>query len=320
MPAPLVLSPAHADSGPIIARIKSADGEALPRGIKLRWYDWGCALDGRGTELIETGFAHASWFPPEGARDRWGRTVRGRRVHFAGNEIRTQVPKEIGGRCSITLHLPEGERRSVEPAWTRCTDRPLPPEQYEVLLRDDDRAHFVALMVECAESRYAENLDSVALAGAFIDAARSLAAKALPGASNLNSPNAVRRFLLAHLAPMERECFVCVWLSSSNSVITWDEVSQGTLTSCTVYPREIARLALRRNAAAVILAHNHPSGVTTPSMADRVLTDAIADVLGLIEVRVLDHMICAGTHIASFMEMGIQPGSAGRSRQRLAHV
>ena len=101
--------------------------------------------------------------------------------------------------------------------------------------------------------------------------------------------------------------FLCIWLNAHNRVIAWDEISQGTLTQCAVYPREIARLALKRNAASVILSHNHPSGEPTPSKADIFLTKGIMEILALIDVKVFDHMIVSGTKTASFAELGIAP-------------
>ena len=96
-----------------------------------------------------------------------------------------------------------------------------------------------------------------------------------------------------------------VHLDAQNRVITVEELFRGTLTQTSVYPREIVKQALARNAAAVILCHNHPSGVAEPSQADQALTEALRRALALVDVRVLDHFIVAGRHCLSFAERGL---------------
>ncbi|MEO8100896.1 MAG: DNA repair protein RadC [Betaproteobacteria bacterium] len=121
----------------------------------------------------------------------------------------------------------------------------------------------------------------------------------------LNSPQAVRDYLRLTLARLPHEVFVSVFLTAQNRVIAVEELFRGTLTQTSVYPREIVKRALAHNAAAVILAHNHPSGEASPSAADRSLTKALADALSLIDVRVLDHFIVAPGASLSFAEQGI---------------
>lgn len=121
----------------------------------------------------------------------------------------------------------------------------------------------------------------------------------------LNSPQAVRDYLRLTLSRLPHEVFVAVFLTAQNRVIAVDELFRGTLTQTSVYPREIVKRALAHNAAAVILAHNHPSGEANPSAADRSLTKALADALALIDVRVLDHFIVAPGAAMSFAEQGI---------------
>ena len=125
-----------------------------------------------------------------------------------------------------------------------------------------------------------------------------------PGAA-LNSPGAVRQFLTLHLAEREQEIFTVLWLDAQHCVIAADDMFTGTLTQASVYPREIVKRALRRNAAAAIFAHNHPSGVCEPSQADMTLTTALKYALALIEVRMLDHFIVAGANTLSFAERGL---------------
>jgi DNA repair protein RadC len=133
---------------------------------------------------------------------------------------------------------------------------------------------------------------------------RSLKEK-LKESSALTSPGAVRDFLRLKLATRREEAFLCVWLDAQHRVIDVQEAFSGTLTQTSVYPREIVKAALRYNAAAVIFAHNHPSGVAQPSQADELLTRNLRDALALVEVRVLDHFVVAGTQAVSFAERGL---------------
>ena len=120
----------------------------------------------------------------------------------------------------------------------------------------------------------------------------------------LCSPQAVRQFLRSQFALQTHESFMVLFLDVKNRLINCEEMFRGTLTHTSVYPREVVKAALRRNAAAVILAHNHPSGVAEPSEADLRLTGALVQALSLVEVRVLDHFVVAGTHVHSFAEQG----------------
>ena len=121
----------------------------------------------------------------------------------------------------------------------------------------------------------------------------------------LTSPGAVRDYLRLALAGREHEVFTCVWLDAQHRVIQFEEIFRGTLTQTSVYPREVVKAALRANAAAVIFAHNHPSGVAQPSQADELLTRRLKDALALVDVKVLDHFIVAGDQAASFSERGL---------------
>ena len=122
----------------------------------------------------------------------------------------------------------------------------------------------------------------------------------------LGSPGAVREYLRLKLGALEREEFWTIWLDAQNKVIDLECAFVGTLTQTAVYPREIVKSALKHNAAGVILAHNHPSGVAEPSHADIALTQTLKDTLALVDVRVLDHFIVAGTATPlSFGERGL---------------
>lgn len=124
-----------------------------------------------------------------------------------------------------------------------------------------------------------------------------------PGVA-LCSPNAVRDYLALLLGDLEHEVFAAVFLDAQNRVIATEELFRGTLTQTAVYPREVVKRALALNAASVIFAHNHPSGVEEPSTADRWLTDQLKTALAMVDVRTLDHFVIAGRRYASFMELG----------------
>jgi len=124
-----------------------------------------------------------------------------------------------------------------------------------------------------------------------------------PG-DQFRSPYAVRQFLTLRLAQEEREVFSALWLDAQHRLIAADDLFFGTLTQTSVYPREVVKRCLQLNAAAVIFAHNHPSGITTPSASDMILTDVLKQALSLVDVRVLDHFIVAGATALSMLEDG----------------
>jgi DNA repair protein RadC len=144
---------------------------------------------------------------------------------------------------------------------------------------------------------------------AQFEAALELARRSLKDdmrtSSALTSPGAVRDYLRLAIAEREHEVFVCLWLDAQHRVIDCQELFRGTLTQTSVYPREIVKAALRANAAAVIFAHNHPSGAAQPSRADELLTRNLKDALALVEIKVLDHFIVAGNQTLSFAERGL---------------
>ena len=124
-------------------------------------------------------------------------------------------------------------------------------------------------------------------------------------ADALSSPSAVRDYLRLKLADLPHEVFVCVFLDAQNRVIAFEELFRGTLTQTSVYPREVVKEALAKNAASVICAHNHPSGVAEPSIQDQALTRTLSQALALIDVKVLDHFVVAGAGAVSFAERGL---------------
>lgn len=141
--------------------------------------------------------------------------------------------------------------------------------------------------------------------GAAIELVRRALGEQLSAGAALTSPGAVRDFLRLSLGGREHEVFLCLWLDAQHRVLRSDEAFRGTLTQTSVYPREIVKQALALNAAAVIFAHNHPSGVAQPSQADELLTRSLKEALALVEVKVLDHFIIAGHQTLSFAERGL---------------
>jgi DNA repair protein RadC len=120
-----------------------------------------------------------------------------------------------------------------------------------------------------------------------------------------SSPSAVRDFLRLKMTELEFEIFSVIFLDAQHGVIATEEMFRGTLTQTSVYPREVVKRALHHNAAAVIFAHNHPSGVCEPSRADVMLTDALKKALALADVKALDRFIVAGMNCLSFAERGL---------------
>lgn len=122
---------------------------------------------------------------------------------------------------------------------------------------------------------------------------------------SLNSPTAVRNYLRIAMHGAERELFYCVFLDAQNRVIAAEQLFCGSITQTVVYPREVVKAVLRHNATALILAHNHPSGVAEPSLPDQALTRTLMEALALIDVKVLDHFIVAPGCCLSFAERGL---------------
>jgi DNA repair protein RadC len=142
-------------------------------------------------------------------------------------------------------------------------------------------------------------------AQSVLAAAHEILATRMKHGDALNSPATVRDYLRLLLHNREHEVFVVVLLDAQNRVFATEELFRGTLTQTSVYPREVVKLALRHNAAGVIFAHNHPSGVAEPSQADQLLTTSLKQALALVDIKVLDHFIVAGTAALSFSERGL---------------
>lgn len=140
---------------------------------------------------------------------------------------------------------------------------------------------------------------------AVMELARRALAAPLRAAPVFDAPDKVKDFVALHLAGRGQEVFAVLFLDSQHRLISLEEMFQGSLSQTSVYPREVARRALALNAGAVILAHNHPSGVAEPSRADEFLTQTLRQALQLLDVRVLDHLVVGRGQVVSMAERGL---------------
>jgi DNA repair protein RadC len=121
----------------------------------------------------------------------------------------------------------------------------------------------------------------------------------------LTSPSDTKNYLMAQLRDRPHEIFACLFLDTRHRVIAFEELFRGTIDGASVHPREIVKRALAHNAAALILAHNHPSGVAEPSQSDQRLTQRLREALQLVDIRVIDHLVVGDGQVASFAELGL---------------
>ena len=167
----------------------------------------------------------------------------------------------------------------------------------------------VSALLEAGPEALAETPGLGSAKLAQLQAALELAKRALredlSSRDALSSPRVVRDYLRLLLSGREQEVFVVLLLDAQHRVIASEEMFRGTLTQTSVYPREVVKCALKHNCAAVIFAHNHPSGVAEPSHADEILTRSLKAALALVDIQVLDHFIVAGTRTMSFAERGL---------------
>jgi len=164
-------------------------------------------------------------------------------------------------------------------------------------LLDADRAAFCA-HAGLGAARYAQ-------LQAVLEMARRHLQEQLSRKDALENPDITRRFLASRLRHLPHEVFACLFLDNRHRVIAFEELFRGTIDGASVHPREVVRRVLHFNAAAVILAHNHPSGIPEPSRADMQLTRRLVDALALVDVRVLDHVIIGEGSGVSFAERGL---------------
>jgi len=140
---------------------------------------------------------------------------------------------------------------------------------------------------------------------AVLEIARRVLAEQLAEQPLFDSPQRVKDYLALHLRPLAHEAFAVLFLDSQHCLLTLEVMFRGTLAHTSVHPREIVKRALALNAAAVVLAHNHPSGVAEPSRADEMVTQAVRAALQLVDVRVLDHLVVGTGAVLSFAERGL---------------
>ncbi len=140
---------------------------------------------------------------------------------------------------------------------------------------------------------------------AALEIVRRALCEQLQERSVLDSPEAVRTFLRSFFVGRPHELFVVMYLDSKNRLLRAEEAFAGTITQCAVYPREIVRRALELQSAAVILSHNHPSGVAEPSRSDERITEVLSKALAMVDVRVLDHLVVCAGECVSFSERGL---------------
>lgn len=140
---------------------------------------------------------------------------------------------------------------------------------------------------------------------AALELARRHYQQLMSAGSTLANPRATKEFMRMRLRDLPHEVFCCVYLDNRNRVIAFEELFRGTIDGASVHPREVVKEALARNASAVILAHNHPSGVAEPSQADELITRRLKQALALVDIRVLDHLIVGDGVCESFAERGL---------------
>jgi DNA repair protein RadC len=138
-----------------------------------------------------------------------------------------------------------------------------------------------------------------------IETALRILAQRVARGSLLSSPNAVKSYLRLRLADLQYEVFCLLYLDKRHRLIAYDEMFRGTIDAASVHPREVVKSALRHNAAAIILCHNHPSGVAEPSNADELITQRLKSALELVDIRVIDHVIVSAGDAISFAESGL---------------
>lgn len=157
-----------------------------------------------------------------------------------------------------------------------------------------------ALLVRDVDGQYRP-----ARAEEVLSQARRVLSQRVRRGATMSSPQAVKDHLRLEIGALEHEVFCVLFLDAQHRIIVLKQMFRGTVTQTSVYPREVVKEALAQNAAAVILAHNHPSGAPEPSRADEYLTQTLKSALALVDVRVLDHLVVGGGDVVSFAERGL---------------
>jgi DNA repair protein RadC len=138
----------------------------------------------------------------------------------------------------------------------------------------------------------------------LLEAALKIIGQQLKRETTFVSPRMVHDYMRLKIGQLEHEIFAILLLDTQNRLLAYEEVFRGTIDTCMVHPREVLKIALANNAACVILAHNHPSGMAEPSQNDRRITERLRDALTLVDIRVLDHLVVGGDTVVSFAERG----------------
>jgi DNA repair protein RadC len=215
-------------------------------------------------------------------RTRWVREPDATRPAGLRRRAQGQMPPEGVRRCRLQGHMPpEGVRRRNR------RGKRLPPEGFGL-------SRFPGI----GPARYATMQ-------AALELTRRHYCENLRVGPPMNAPEATRKFLVAQLRDRPYEVFCCLFLDVRHRLIAFEEMFRGTIDGATVHAREVVRFAMTHNSAAVIFAHNHPSGVTEPSHADELTTQRLREALALVDVRVLDHIIVGDGRCVSFAERGL---------------
>jgi DNA repair protein RadC len=188
---------------------------------------------------------------------------------------------------------------------TGVAGRPAAVVAQELLARFGQVSRLLAAPVPEVAAVAGVGAARAAQLAAALELSRRSLREQMQARDSLASPAAVRGYLRLRLQHLGHEVFWGVFLDAQNRVIAAEELFRGTLTQTSVYPREVVKQALAHNAAGIILAHNHPSGIAEPSLQDQALTQSLAESLALVDVKVLDHFIVAPGACLSFAERGL---------------
>jgi DNA repair protein RadC len=188
---------------------------------------------------------------------------------------------------------------------TGVAGRPAAELAHDLLARFGRVSSLLAAPVPEVASVAGVGMARAAQLAAALELSRRTLREQMQARDCLASPAAVRGYLRLRLQHLGHEVFWGVFLDAQNRVIAAEELFRGTLTQTSVYPREVVKRALAHNAAGVILAHNHPSGIAEPSLQDQALTQSLSESLALVDVKVLDHFIVAPGAFLSFAERGL---------------
>jgi DNA repair protein RadC len=219
-----------------------------------------------------------------------------------------ELPAALRPREKLLAHGPQSlADAELVALLLRTGVRGLPVLQLSQQLLDDFGGFCGLLNTPSADLKRVKGLGPAKRAevAAVLEIARRALQQKLESAPAFESPQAVKDYLGLHLASRPHEVFAVLFLDAQHRLLRLEEMFRGTLTQTSVYPREVVRRAMSLNAAAVILAHNHPSGFAEPSRADELLTQSLKAALQLVDVRVLDHLVVGRGGVVSFAERGL---------------